>query len=114
MGTVNYNKDFIIHGLSKTFDGLSEFNYENNKIDIDLSQVSFKNIMNIFPYPLLLDATTTAKIHYDFDTQDVSIKADLIDAKFIYSDMVENIYQKSGINLLDETFNQFYFRFEIS
>ncbi len=106
VGTVNYHNQFIIHGLSKTFDGLTEFNYENDKIDINLSQVSFKNVMNIFSYPLLLDATTTAKIHYDLNTEDIRIKADLIDAKFIYSDTIEDIYQKSGINLLKETFDR--------
>ena len=106
VGTINYHNKFIIHGLSKTFGGLTEFNYENDKIDIDLAQVSLKNVIHIFPYPIVLDATTTAKIHYDVNTEDINLKADLIDAKFIYNDTIEKIYQKSGINLLKEIFNR--------
>ena len=104
MGTVDYAQTFKAHGLSKTFGGFTEFNYDKDKLDIDLSKVSLKHIMNLFPYPLLLDAQTTGKIRYDFKKEDLKVNANLTNAKFQYSDVIDTIYKKSGVNMLKETF----------
>ena len=104
MGTVKYNGTYNIHGLSKTFNGITEFDYDEKYLNIDLDKVSFKYIMNLFPYPALLDAQTTGKIQYDFTKEDLKIKAKLHNAKFSYAEVMDTIYHKSGVNMLKETF----------
>jgi len=104
VGTVKYDGEYYAHGLSKTFDGLTEFDYNKERLDIDLTKVSFKRIMNLFPYPALLDAKTTGKIQYNFKKERLIVKTDLHNAKFKYAEVMDKIYQKSGVNMLKETF----------
>ncbi|SFV52328.1 hypothetical protein MNB_SV-13-2175 [hydrothermal vent metagenome] len=74
-------------------------------MSIDLSKVSFKDLMSIFVSPPRLDALTTGVIDYNFKTKKVIADARLRNAKFLYSPMVETIYQEASINLLKETFS---------
>ena len=104
VGTVKYNGAYYVHGLSKTFDGLTEFDYNKERLNIDLSKVSFERIMNLFPYPPILDAQTIGKIQYDFNKELLTVKTDLHNAKFKYAEVMDKIYQKSGVNMLKETF----------
>ena len=104
MGTVKYDGTYNIHGLSKTFNGITEFDYDEKYLTIDLDKVSFKYIMNLFPYPAILDAQTTGKIQYDFTKEDLKVKAELHNAKFSYAEVMDTIYHKSGVNMLQETF----------
>lgn len=104
VGTVKYHEDYHIHGLTKTFDGLSEFTYDTASLKIDFSNISFKRIMSLFPYPAILDADTTGQISYDFNKELLLLKTDLKNAKFSYHEEMDTLYRKSGINLLKETF----------
>ena len=104
VGEVNYDGNYSIHGLSKTFDGLTEFHYDKNLLDINLSKVSFKRIMQLFPYPAILDASTTGRIEYDFNKERLRVNSKLKDAKFSYIEEMDTLYQKADINLLKETF----------
>jgi len=104
VGTGKYDGEYHIHGLSKTFDGFTEFSYDKDALNIDLSKVSFKRIMALFPYPAILDANTTGVINYDFNTEKLVIKTKLKDAKFSYHEEMDTLYRKTDINLLKETF----------
>ena len=104
VGTVKYNGTYNIHGLSKTFGGFTEFNYDEKHLDIDLNKVSLKQILNLFPYTPILDAQTTGKIQYNFAKENLKVKANLHNAKFLYAEVMDTIYQKSGVNMLKETF----------
>lgn len=104
IGKVNYDGNYTIHGLSKTFNGLTEFNYENDILAIDLSNVSFKNILGLSTYPKVLDAETTGTIKYDFTEENLTVKTKLKNARFSYIEEMDILYQKAGINLLKEQF----------
>ena len=106
MGKVKYQDTYTVQGLSKTFGGMTEFNYDGKVLDIDLDDVSLKSLMNLFPYPKFVDAKTIGNIHYDVKTEKLSVKTKLKDAKFLYVKMMDTIYQKSGVNMLKETFTQ--------
>jgi hypothetical protein len=106
LGTVDYHKNMSIHGLSKTFDGLTEFDYRDNALRIDLNNTSFKSIMELFPYPLMIDAKSTGNILYDFTKEKLYVKTKLHQAKFLHTSLIDTIYSKSGVNMLRETFPQ--------
>lgn len=103
-GMAHYDGDYHIHGLSKTFGGLTEFDYTKERLDIALDKVSFQKIMGLFPYDKILDAQTTGNIHYDYTKKRLSVKTKLHHAHFKYAKFMDTIYQKSDINLLKETF----------
>ncbi len=105
MGEATYTKHLKLQGLSKTFGGMLDFIYEKDKLDIDLTDVSFKRFMTLFPHPILLDGDTTGKINYDFKQKRMVVKTNLENAKFLPSDMVSTIYKKSNVNMLVEEFD---------
>ena len=104
VGTGKYDTSYMVHGLSKTFGGFTEFSYDETSLKIDLSDVSFQRIMSLFPYPAILDASTTGKINYDFNAKKLAINTKLKNAKFSYHEEMDTLYRKTDINLLKETF----------
>ena len=103
-GKVKYDGNYTVHGLSKTFDGLTEFSYKDDLLDINLDNVSFKRIMKLSTYPPILDGDTTGYIKYDFKEENLTVKTKLKDATFSYIEEMDTLYQKAGINLLKEKF----------
>lgn len=104
-GQVEYNDQVEIRGLSKTFGGLMDFLYKKEMLYVDLEAVSLKYIMNLFPYPLMLDAETTGNINFDFNKSLLLVDTNLTQAKFLHTDLVDTIYQKSQVNVLHEVFD---------
>jgi hypothetical protein len=98
------DEKFKVHGLSKSFGGLTEYHYENDHWAIDLYDSSLGAIMGLFIDPLI-DAKSRGQIDYDTLTGDIEADAKLTHARFIYSDLVENTYQEAGIYLMDEQFD---------
>ncbi len=105
MGEVKYNKNIYIQGLSKSFDGMLEFNYDEKDLNIDLERVSLKQFMQLFPYPPQLDADTNGTIHYNFPKKTLTVKTRLDHTTFLHTDTVDTIYKKAGVNMLKEHFN---------
>ena len=105
MGESTFTEHLSLQGVSKTFGGMLDFVYQEDKLDIDLDAVSFKRFMSLFPYPILLDADATGKINYNFAQKKMTVKTDLNHAKFLSSEMVSSIYKKANVNMLVEEFD---------
>lgn len=105
-GKINYTDDFHIRGLSKTFGGMTDFLYKEDFLYIDFHDASFKYIMNLFSYPVVLDAETKGSINYDFKKELLLINTKLNNAKFLPSDLVNKAYKTTGIYLPNETFTK--------
>jgi len=105
MGEVKYNKNITIQGLSKSFGGMTEFNYDEKDLHINLERVSLKEFMRLFPYPLQLDAETNGTIHYNFPKKTLAVKTRLDHTTFLHTKTVDTIYDKAGVNMLKEHFN---------
>ena len=104
-GEIKYDNHIIVTGLSKSFDGLLDFLYEKETLQANLNDVPFKNIMERFSYAPLLDANVTGHIKYDFLTKTTTAKTKLTNAKFFASELVDTLSEKSGIDLLQEVFD---------
>lgn len=104
-GQVDYKDKVEIRGLSKTFGGMLDFLYKQEMLYVDLEAVSLKYMMNLFPYPLMLDAKTTGHINFDFNKSLLLVDTNLTNAKFLHTDLVDTIYQKSQVNVLHEVFD---------
>ena len=105
MGEVKYNHNISLQGLSKSFGGMTEFNYDEKDLHINLERVSLKDFMKLFPYPLQLDAETNGTIHYNFPKKTLVVKTRLEHTTFLHTKTVDMIYRKAGVNMLKEHFN---------
>ena len=104
IGDISYKDSLEVRGLTKSYGGITDFLYKKDMLYIDLQGISLGSFMKIFPYPPLLDATVNGHINYDYTKKRLLVKTDLKNAKFVPSELIHTIYQKSGINMLKETF----------
>ncbi len=103
-GALIHNKGLQIRGLSQTFGGMVDFLYKKDMLYVDLEKVSLNRLMNLFDSPKMLNAQVNGNINYDYTKEQLLIRADLNNTRFLQSDLVRTIFQKSGINMLKEVF----------
>lgn len=103
-GELHYNKGFKVRGLSNSFGGMIEYLYKKDKLYIDLHKVSLAHFMHLFPYPRILDAKVNGSINYDYTEKKLLVQTDLNNTKFLNSNLIKTIYDKSGVNMLKEVF----------
>jgi len=106
MGELKYDKYVHISGLSKSFGGMSDFVFERDGLHVKLDDVSLKDIMMLFPVPSMIDADATGDIYYNFIQETMIVNADLTNAKFLRSKLVDIIHQKAGVKMMKERFDQ--------
>jgi len=104
-GQLDYTDAMEIRGLSKTFGGMMDFLYKKEMLHIDLKEVSINSMLNLFPYPQMLDADATGNIDYDFKKALLLVDTNLTNAQFLHTDLVDTIYKKSQVNVLHEVFD---------
>lgn len=105
-GEVTYTKDYKIRGLTKTFGGLTDFLYKDKVLYVDFENTSLKYILNLFSYPVLMDAKLNGSVNYDFSKELLLITSKLNHAKFLSAERIDDIYDKSGIDLSREVFDK--------
>jgi len=106
MGELRYDKYVHISGLSKSFGGMSDFVFERDGLHVELTNVSLKDIMTLFPVPSMIDAHATGDIHYNFIRETMIVNADLTNAKFLRSKLVDIIHDKAGVKMMKERFDK--------
>jgi len=105
MGEILYRDHLMISGLSKSYGGMLDFLFEKDGLKVELYDVSFMDFMKIFPFTPMLKADTTGHIYYNFIQKTLVVNTTLDNARFLPSKLVDTVYEKSGINMLNETFN---------
>ncbi len=105
-GEVNYGKNIKIRGLTKTLGGLTDFLYKGEVLYVDFEDTSLKYILNLFSYPVLMDARLNGSVNYDFSKELLLVNTKLNHAKFLSEERINDIYDKSGIDLSYEVFDK--------
>jgi hypothetical protein len=106
IGTIDYKDKFLIRGLSKSLGGITDFLYKEDVLYVDFKDTSLKDLLNLFSYPKRLDAKTNGSVNYHHKKDLLLVNTKLNDAKFLPSELVDDIYKKSGVYLTDEIFNE--------
>ncbi len=106
MGELRYDKYVHINGFSKSFGGMSDFVFEKDGLHVKLDDVSLKDIMTLFPVPSMIDADATGDIYYNFIQETMIVNADLTNAKFLRSKLVDIIHEKAGVKMMKERFDK--------
>jgi len=105
MGEMTYDKYISISGLSKSFGGMIDYLFEKDGLKVELIDVSFKDFMKLFPFPSIIDADTKGHIYYNFIQKTLVVNTTLKNAKFLPSNIVDTVYEKSGVKMMKETFD---------
>lgn len=105
IGEMSYDKYFKVTGLSKSFGGFSDFVFEKDGITIEVEDVFLHDIIQLFPVPSMLVGNATGTISYNLLEHTLVVNTKLTHAKFLHCKLVEVIYEKSGANMLHETFD---------
>jgi len=105
-GQIHHDKTFEIRGLTNSFGGMIDFLYKKDMLYIDLEKVSLKNFMRLFPYSTILDAQLNGNINYDYIQEKLLVETKLNHTKFLPSKLVDTVFRKSGINMLEEKFTK--------
>jgi len=105
MGEMSYDKYITIIGLSKSFGGMIDYIFEKDGLKVELIDVSFNNFMKLFPFPSIIDADTRGNIYYNFIQDTLVVNTTLKNAKFLPSSIVDAVYQRSGVKMRKETFD---------
>jgi len=107
-GEFNLPKDIKkikIRGLTKTLGGLTDFLYKDEVLYVDFENTALKYILNLFSYPVLMDAGLNGSVNYDFNKELLLVNTKLNHAKFLSKERIDDIYHKSGIDLSYEVFD---------
>ncbi len=99
-------KNVKIRGLTKTLGGLTDFLYKDEFLYVDFDGTSFKYILNLLSYPLLLDADLKGSLNYDFKKELLLINTKMNNAKFLEQEMIDDAYKVSNIDLSHEVFDK--------
>lgn len=108
-GEVDLPKDMKkvkVRGLTKTLGGLTDFLYKDEFLYVDFEGTSFKYVLNLLSYPLLLDADLKGSLNYDFKKELLLVNTKLSKAKFLEQDMIDDAYKASNIDLSYEVFDK--------
>ncbi|PHS41291.1 MAG: hypothetical protein COB07_02135 [Sulfurovum sp.] len=99
-------KNVKVRGLTKTLGGLTDFLYKDEFLYIDFEGTSFKYILNLLSYPILLDADLKGSLNYDFKKELLLLNTTLNHAKFLDQEMIDDAYKVSSIDLAHEVFDK--------
>ena len=104
-GKILYDQTLKITGLSKSFEGLTDFTFEQNKLKIKLDNILIEKITQLFPFTQILTANATGDIVYNTLKDTLLTKTKLKNAKFTHTKLIDIIRKKSGAKILKETFD---------
>jgi len=99
-------KKIKIRGLTKTLGGFTDFLYKDEVLYVDFEDTSLKYILNLFSYPILMDAELNGSVNYYFNKELLLVNTKLNHAKFLSKERIDDIYHKSGIDLSYEVFDK--------
>lgn len=105
-GKISKEKDLIITGEGKEFDGSVEYRLVNEQIKADVHGATVSKVMYMLGYPQVLEALSEAKVDYNFVTQRGRVDAKLDSARFLSNQLTILLKQLLQIDLTRERYNQ--------
>ena len=105
-GEINYAKKLTITGLSKSFGGLLELFYSDEKVHLDLKNVPMAQISQKLSLAQVVDTNLSGTILYRIPQQEAKVSLQLNGLQFHPSAWIQTLSDKSDINLTEEKFTQ--------
>ena len=99
-GSIHYDEELSIKGRTKKFDGVTQYSYSKDKLDITLEGITLLKLLKFFSYPSLLDAKVYGVIDIDLKDKMVFLNTQLKETRFRRTKMRDMILNSTGIDVL--------------
>ncbi len=99
------NKDLVVTGIANEFGGSVNYILHNDKLTLDAAGVSVVKITKMLNYPAFLDAISKVHFEYKIKSKKGSYTANLNDARFLNSQLVDALKQYANFDLSKELFS---------
>ena len=105
-GDIKYqNSNIMISGIANEFGGSVNYVLHNNKLTLDAAGVSVVKIAKMLNYPAFLDAISKVHFEYNLKSKKGTYSANLNDARFLNSKLVDMLKQYAKFDLSKELFS---------
>lgn len=105
-GDVKYqNGNLMISGIANEFGGSINYLLHNNKLTLDAAGVSVVKVTKMLNYPAFLDAISKVHFEYNLKSKKGTYTANLNDARFLNSKLVDMLKQYARFDLSKELFS---------
>ena len=99
------NKNLIVTGIANEFGGSVNYVLHNDKLTLDAAGVSVVKITKMLNYPAFLDAISKVHFEYNLKSKKGRYSANLNDARFLNSRLVDMLKQYAKFDLSKELFS---------
>jgi hypothetical protein len=99
-------KDMLITGVASKFGGNINFRLKNAVLNLDMAGISIEKALDMLNKPKVIDGVTLAKLKYNTKGKFGNFNATISQAKFLNSNLVENLKRYANFDLTKEVFNE--------
>ncbi|WP_309497226.1 hypothetical protein [Sulfurovum sp.] len=104
-GEIKKEKDLVITGQGKEFDGSVDFRLLNDNLKADIKGATVSKVMFMFGYPQVIEAISEAKADYNVKKRKGTVYGTLDNARILPSRLTAMLEQYAGMDLTHERFN---------
>lgn len=112
-GEIKKEKDLVVTGHGKEFDGSIDFKLVNDDLKADLTGATASKVMVMMGYPKVIEAITQAKADYNVKKRQGIVHGTLDNARILPSQLTMMLEQFAHMDLAHERFNNSKFTIKI-
>jgi len=109
-GEIKKEKNLVVTGQGKEFDGSIDFRLVNDDLKADVSGATVSKVMAMLGYPQVIEAISEAKVDYDIKKRKGVVYGTLDNARILPSQLTRMLEQYANMDLTHERFNNSKFR----
>ncbi len=104
-GKIQKEKDLVITGHGKEFDGSIDFRLQNDRLKAEIAGATASKVMYMLVYPQVIEAVTEATLDYDLKKRKGTVQGSLDNARILPSQLTYLLKQFAQIDLTREHYN---------
>jgi len=104
-GEIKKEKDLVVTGHGKEFDGSIDFKLINDQLKADLSGATVSKVMVMLGYPQVIEAVSEARADYNIKKRKGTVYGTLDNARILPSQLTTMLEQFAHMDLTHERFN---------
>ena len=104
-GDIKLDKNLIVTGLSKKFDGEIDFKLVDTKLEANIKDASVLKITQMLSFPQYFDSKANGKLNYDLLNSKANLHITMNKALLLKSKLTSIVKSLNGLDLTKEHFN---------
>lgn len=105
-GEIKKEKDLVVTGYGKEFDGSIDFKLINDDLKADIKGATVSKVMTMMGYPQVIEAISEAQADYNVKKRKGTVHGTLDNARILPSQLTLLLENYAGMNLTHERFNK--------